>query len=60
MDLIKGIKIKLKYSTHLINKLEIRRFFKNKNKKEGAGVTGFIIAIVVQLRRDISKLVISI
>ena len=39
--------------------MKIRNIFKNKNREKRAGVIDLIIAIIVQLRRDISKLVIS-
>ena len=51
-DLIKGIRnkksyqIKIGYSTPLINNLEIKELFKNKNKEKGAGITDLISKIV--------------
>ena len=64
-DLIKGIRnnksyqIKSGYSTPLINNLETE-FFKDKNKKEGVGITDLINKIVQVLRRDLYQVKISI
>ena len=57
-DLIRGIRnnkghqIKSGYSTPLINNLEIK-FFKNKNKEKGVGITNLINRIVQVLKRDL-------
>ena len=42
----------LEYSTPLINNLETK-FFKNKNKKKGVGITDLINRIVQVLKRDL-------
>ena len=39
-------KIKIKYSTPLINNLEIGELFKDKNKEGGVGITNLINRIV--------------
>ena len=58
-DLIRGIRnkksyqIKIGHSTPLINDLEIKELFKDKNKEEGAGVTDFISRIVQVLKGDL-------
>ena len=47
------------HSTLLINNLEIRIIFKDKARKEGAGVTDFIYWLVQVLREDLERLAIS-
>ena len=57
-DLIRGIRnkegyqINTEYSTPLINNLKTK-FFKNKNKEEGVGITNLINRIVQVLKRDL-------
>ena len=41
-----GYQIKIGYSIPLINNLEIKELFKNKNKEEGVGITDLINRIV--------------
>ena len=65
-DLIEGIRneegyqIETRYSTPLINNLEIKELFKDKDKKEGVGVTDLISRIVQVLRGDLYWVKISI
>ena len=47
------------HCTPLINNLEIRIIFKDKTKKEGAGVIDFIYQIVQVFKEDLERLVVS-
>ena len=49
----------IKYSTPLINNLEIDNLFKNKNKKKGVGIIDFINRILWELKKDLYWLKIS-
>ena len=47
-------------SIPLINNLEIKNVFKNKDREEGVGVIDFINRIIQQVRRDLGELLVSI
>ena len=42
----KSYQIETEYSTPLINNLELKKLFKDKNKEGGVGITDFINRIV--------------
>ena len=44
----------------LIDNLEIRDIFKDKDKEEGDGVIDLILAVVQLLKRDINRLVVKV
>ena len=49
----KGYQVKSEYSTPLINNLEIKKLFKDKNKEEGVSVTDLISRIVQVLKGNL-------
>ena len=49
----KNHQFKTEYSTPLINNLEIKELFRNKNKKKGVSIIDFINKIVQVLKEDL-------
>ena len=49
----KSYQIKIKHSTPLINNLEIKELFKDKNEEKGVGITDLISRIIQVLKKDL-------
>ena len=52
-----GYQIKQDYTIPLVNDLEIKGIFKDKNREEGDSVTDLVVSVYQLLRQDLQELV---